>query len=1038
MAFSRTTTDRPESLLFRAPQSPHHDPAFINYASPISPMRSLASRVTSTLQNPSEVRGSLQRRFTTNALPTLAPIGEQRKQAMQQQGDGAQPTEKKAREYEALLAQQRRIQAQMELIDPETRREVDEVKRLEHDISQFTSGVLSEPATPPDYHRSTNGPAAQYSNRFSGSLLTLPSFANRPSAQVTSPAVEYQRPFTSHPTNQMPSRSVPGSQRNSDHEGSDDDYAYAFNDGRHKAGANPNRNSMPVTSLDLRNQSNYAGLLGALDTTSYLLNDNEYENRNPARPVQKVTVSPDSNTFLQLHQTNDRFPILLRRETDSAMQSNAPTNELSSPETQSVTDRATAARHRQSLPPSAMRSSVYLDNFSGLNGLLSDTTTAKNTAANRRSLEVKFSGLGEQKRPSLLSAARGSLNGFGKTTSSYSTNDIPTLKSIHAFSPIENSVALYTPADELTSPMLPTIDPLNPNTNTAAAMPPAYKGFRYASQPKDSEQNQQQAGAQSGLKANAPSFGPVASPSQAQAPAVAAQTPSYNGAGPAPYNGNNNAYYGGYGMQLLNNSMNNMALGGNSGPYPAQAPTYNNGGIYSQHAPQSNGPRRSEYINPRAAQPRRTQANEENLRFAQVQLESLVGEIYGLCKDQYGCRFLQKKLEERKPSNIELIFDETEPHVVELMTDPFGNYLCQKLLEYANDEQRTALIKSASPQMIKIALNQHGTRALQKMIEFISSPVQVEMITTALDGDVVSLIQDLNGNHVIQKCLNHLEHEDVQFIVDAVCTHVVIVGTHRHGCCVLQRCIDHASGAQRAQIVRAITEHCHALVQDPFGNYVVQYIMDIGEPKLSEPLCQTFLGHVAPLSRQKFSSNVVEKGIRTASEETRRALIMELTDTNQLEKMMHDGFANYVIQTALDYADPETKGLLIDVMRPIVPSIRHTPHGRRIAQRIQEYDGSSGTSSGQMTPQETSPPPRFSNYRQPVFGMASGPGPGYGMGGNRMNGGYNSGGMNTNMHRAHPTFNPTAGQYNSFSNPSVARGPQNGHRLGSRQGMDKF
>lgn len=364
---------------------------------------------------------------------------------------------------------------------------------------------------------------------------------------------------------------------------------------------------MPVTSLDLRSQSNYTGLLGALDTSSYLLNDNDYENRNPARPVKKVTVSPDSNTFLQLHQTNDQFPILLRRDTDSAMQSNAPTNEMSSPETQSVTDRATAARHRQSLPPSAMRSSVYLDNFSGLNGILSDSTTAKNTAGNRRSLEVKFGGLGDQKRPSLLSVTRPSLNGFGKSTSSYSTNDIPTLKSIHSFSPNESSVALYTPADELTSPMLPTIDPLHLTNKSTAAMPAAYKGFRYAPQPRDSEQSQQQAGAQSGLQANAPSFGPVSSPGQAQAPGVAAQAPTYNGTASAPYNSNSNAYYGGYGMQLLNNSMNSMSLGG---PYSAQAPSYNNGAIYSQHAPQAAGPRRGEYTAPRNAQARRSQANE--------------------------------------------------------------------------------------------------------------------------------------------------------------------------------------------------------------------------------------------------------------------------------------------------------------------------------------------------------------------------------------------------------------------------------------------
>lgn len=116
-------------------------------------------------------------------------------------------------------------------------------------------------------------------------------------------------------------------------------------------------------------------------------------------------------------------------------------------------------------------------------------------------------------------------------------------------------------------------------------------------------------------------------------------------------------------------------------------------------------------------------------------------EIYTLCKDQHGCRFLQKKLEERNSEYLDIIFEETAPHVVELMTgkfaarnthgiadaflDPFGNYLCQKLLEYTNNEQRDTLVRNAAPSLVQIALNQHGTRALQKMIEFISTPQQV-------------------------------------------------------------------------------------------------------------------------------------------------------------------------------------------------------------------------------------------------------------------------------------------------------------------------
>ena len=94
--------------------------------------------------------------------------------------------------------------------------------------------------------------------------------------------------------------------------------------------------------------------------------------------------------------------------------------------------------------------------------------------------------------------------------------------------------------------------------------------------------------------------------------------------------------------------------------------------------------------------------------------------------------------------------------------DPFGNYLCQKLLEHCEDGQRTVLVNSAAPQMVKIALNQHGTRALQKMIEHLSTPEQIQTVIGALKDHVVELIQDLNGNHVIQKCLNRLGPDDFQ------------------------------------------------------------------------------------------------------------------------------------------------------------------------------------------------------------------------------------------------------------------------------------
>jgi hypothetical protein len=187
-----------------------------------------------------------------------------------------------------------------------------------------------------------------------------------------------------------------------------------------------------------------------------------------------------------------------------------------------------------------------------------------------------------------------------------------------------------------------------------------------------------------------------------------------------------------------------------------------------------------------------------------------------------------------------------------------------------------------------------------------------------------------------------------QFIYDAVGKNCVTVGTHRHGCCVLQRCIDHASGDQRARLIAQITENSFSLVQDPFGNYVVQYILDLSEPRFTEPLCQTFRGNVPALSKQKFSSNVIEKCIRKADFPMRRLFIKEMLAGHELEKMLRDSFANYVVQTAIDFADPESRTTLMDAIRPILPAIRQTPHGRRIAGKMVSLDAQARASDGAL------------------------------------------------------------------------------------------
>lgn len=64
-------------------------------------------------------------------------------------------------------------------------------------------------------------------------------------------------------------------------------------------------------------------------------------------------------------------------------------------------------------------------------------------------------------------------------------------------------------------------------------------------------------------------------------------------------------------------------------------------------------------------------------RFGNYPLENYKNELYALCKDQHGCRYLQRKLEERNPDYVQLIFNETYMHVIELMTGMVPLYLIE-------------------------------------------------------------------------------------------------------------------------------------------------------------------------------------------------------------------------------------------------------------------------------------------------------------------------------------------------------------------------
>ncbi|MFS7949600.1 putative armadillo-like helical, pumilio domain-containing protein [Helianthus anomalus] len=69
------------------------------------------------------------------------------------------------------------------------------------------------------------------------------------------------------------------------------------------------------------------------------------------------------------------------------------------------------------------------------------------------------------------------------------------------------------------------------------------------------------------------------------------------------------------------------------------------------------------------------------------------------------------------------------------------------------------------------------------------------------------------------------------------------------------------------------------LAQDAYGNYVVQYILELQIPSAVSKLTSRFKGNYVHLATQKFSSHVVEKCLAVLDAQIRSTIIRDLGST---------------------------------------------------------------------------------------------------------------------------------------------------------------
>jgi hypothetical protein len=310
--------------------------------------------------------------------------------------------------------------------------------------------------------------------------------------------------------------------------------------------------------------------------------------------------------------------------------------------------------------------------------------------------------------------------------------------------------------------------------------------------------------------------------------------------------------------------------------------------------------------------------------FEGKEINFAVGHIHILSKTQVGSKFLQRCIEEEKNiKQVEAICKEVLDHLIDLSMDVFANYLCQSVYAYLNNHKRLEYLRILGNKIVDISCNRQGTRVVQKLITY-SAPnkAERELIAFYLAEDIMKLMLDPHGSHVAIAFIQNNHSDTLSGTLNAVCQNVIQIVVDSYGVNVLKHLMEKCENDCQTKLITTIVEKAPEFVNNQYGNYALQHIVGMKNIVYDGLLHSQLRGRYYVLSKQKYSSNVVEKCIESFDSALKIKLISELIESAEILSLMEDSFGNFVLQKALRFSCKEQTRALIAVIQPNLKRLR--------------------------------------------------------------------------------------------------------------------
>ncbi|QDS76818.1 hypothetical protein FKW77_002762 [Venturia effusa] len=209
----------------------------------------------------------------------------------------------------------------------------------------------------------------------------------------------------------------------------------------------------------------------------------------------------------------------------------------------------------------------------------------------------------------------------------------------------------------------------------------------------------------------------------------------------------------------------------------------------------------------------------------------LKGHMYSLSIGQYACRVVQDALSHILSNQQHELAKELEPHLERLAKNVNANHVLQVSIQVLDAQWVQTVLAAFHHKIYSLARDQYGCRVIQRLLENCDESAQ-RRIFEELHPHIVVIIGDNYGNYVAQNMMKFGNAEDRNKIIAAVKGCLLDFAKNKYASNVVEKCLTYGSSEGRRELMEVAIQnpdHLCQLIQDPFGNYVVQQFLLILE-----------------------------------------------------------------------------------------------------------------------------------------------------------------------------------------------------------------